>query len=235
MKRQSESLALLWSHDQQVHKYLHRALATLGMGMETVNQSNITQMLSFRNAVVLIVEVELLTASLEDILVQTGVPIIFLSEQANCEIRIACLASSILQKPLRQEQVRVAIEKAWQTTPCRNNVMTAPRLSIFTREGMEYIPLNQVLWCEADSNYTCLYLATAEMRVVAKSLIEYEKILGGYDFCRIHRSYLVNLLHVVKVFRGKSHQAEMVNGKRLSVAANRKEAFLDQLRRISLG
>ena len=51
-------------------------------------------------------------------------------------------------------------------------------------------------------------------------------MLSGYDFFRIHKSFLVNLREIQKYVRGEGGQLVMSNGDALSVSKQRKEDFL---------
>jgi two-component system LytT family response regulator len=70
-------------------------------------------------------------------------------------------------------------------------------------------------------------LKQAERIVTSRHLKEYESMLSGYDFFRIHKSYLVNLREIQKYVRGEGGQLIMSDGAALSVSKQRKEDFLN--------
>ena len=53
--------------------------------------------------------------------------------------------------------------------------------------------------------------------------------LSGYDFFRIHKSYLVNLREIQKYIRGEGGHLIMSNGATLNVSKQRKGDFLAYL------
>ena len=57
------------------------------------------------------------------------------------------------------------------------------------------------------------------------------KLLGEYNFFRIHHSSLINLKQVRKYIRGEGGEVIMSNGKSLMVARTRKTDFLNAFKR----
>jgi two-component system, LytTR family, response regulator len=55
---------------------------------------------------------------------------------------------------------------------------------------------DDVVRLEASSNYTLIHTVNKRPLVVAKVLSEYEAMLEGLGFIRVHRSHLVNKRHV---------------------------------------
>ena len=80
--------------------------------------------------------------------------------------------------------------------------------------------------CESDGPYTKFIFKQADKIVTSKHLKEYEDLLSGYGFLRIHKSYLVNLREIQKYIRGDGGQLIMTNGATPSVSKQRKEDFL---------
>ena len=79
---------------------------------------------------------------------------------------------------------------------------------------------------KADGPYTRFFLKQADKIVTSKHLKEYEDLLSGYSFFRIHKSYLVNLQEIQKYIRGDGGHLIMSNGAALSVSKQRKDDFL---------
>jgi two-component system LytT family response regulator len=91
-----------------------------------------------------------------------------------------------------------------------------------TSGGRSYfVDPSEVIWCEADVNYTNLHLNGDRRFVSARTLKDYEDMLTPLGFLRTHRSYLVNRAHVDHLDR--SGFVVLRNGKRVEVASRRKE------------
>lgn len=104
------------------------------------------------------------------------------------------------------------------------------RIGIPTKSGIDFVLIRDVLYCEADSNYTFVHLTGNKKLYSAKTLKEYEQLLGHTEFCRIHQSFLINLNHLKKYYRGDGGYVEMVNGVSLNVSRAKKEELLERIR-----
>lgn len=69
-------------------------------------------------------------------------------------------------------------------------------LSIHTSEGTHFLPLSDIVRCEADGNYTCFYMTNKKRVLASRPLGEFENLLDSVQFRRVHKSYLVNRSHV---------------------------------------
>jgi two-component system LytT family response regulator len=99
-----------------------------------------------------------------------------------------------------------------------------------TFEGFELIPANQIIRCEADDNYTHLYLNNNKKIVASRTLKEIEELLQYFPaFIRVHNSYLVNLDEVTRYVRGEGGYLIMSDGTTISVSRSRKELLLKKL------
>lgn len=100
------------------------------------------------------------------------------------------------------------------------------KLALPSSEGLTFIKISDIIYCEADSNYTTFFLTDGKKIIVSHTLKEYEEILSDYRFFRIHHSYLVNLDAIKQYVRGDGGHVVMINGAALDVAKRRKEEFL---------
>jgi two-component system, LytTR family, response regulator len=103
------------------------------------------------------------------------------------------------------------------------------KLAIPTTEGLIFVKVNDILYCTASSNYTEIYLADGKKHLVSRTLKEYEEMLEGHDFFRIHHSYLINLNAIKKYVRGEGGYVVMTNDKSLDVSKRKKESFLARI------
>jgi two-component system LytT family response regulator len=65
---------------------------------------------------------------------------------------------------------------------------------------------------------------------ISKPLFDYEKLLNDTSFLRIHKSFLVNLLHVKEYQRGEGGTIIMTNGTEIEVSRRKKEQFLVKIK-----
>lgn len=101
------------------------------------------------------------------------------------------------------------------------------KIAVPTSEGFELIPADQVIYCEADDNYTYLFLKNKSKTIACRTLKEMEEQLQDFNFfIRVHHSYLVNLNEVTKYVRGEGGYLVMSDGSTVNVSRSRKESLM---------
>ena len=98
-----------------------------------------------------------------------------------------------------------------------------------TMDGLQMIPVDSIISCEADSNYTILKLKDNRRIIASRTLKEIEELLEEHSFVRVHRCYLANLNEVEKYVKGEGGYLVMSDGTSVDVARNRKEVLLKKL------
>lgn len=100
------------------------------------------------------------------------------------------------------------------------------RIVIPSHEGLQFVELDDIIYLEAESNYTSIYLREGNRIFVSKTLKDFEELLPHIHFLRIHHSYLINKDHMHKYLKGDGGQVLMSNGKTLDVARRKKDEFM---------
>ena len=83
-----------------------------------------------------------------------------------------------------------------------------PRIKLNTRAGYMLIDPAEVVFCEADGNYTHIQLTSGARETTTLNLGHIEELLDGGTFFRAGRSYLLNLRYLSRVDR-KNNQCVM--------------------------
>jgi len=100
------------------------------------------------------------------------------------------------------------------------------KLAISTLEGLLFYDINEIVYLEANSNYTNIYLTSKTKITASKTLKEFEELLSPSIFFRIHHSYLINLNFIKRYIKGDGGQIELQNGAYVDVSRRKKEEFL---------
>ena len=112
----------------------------------------------------------------------------------------------------------------------RRNSGEIQKIAIPIQDGYDFVPVADIIFCEANGSYTEIQLANKKNKVtVAKTLKEYELLLPDDVFFRVHNSFIININHVSKYYKGRGGYVEMSNGVMIEVAARRKLLFLKKL------
>jgi len=100
------------------------------------------------------------------------------------------------------------------------------KITIPQQDGFEVLKISEILYCQADDNYTKIFLNQGQ-KLVSKTLKYFEDSLSDQGFVRIHKSFLVNVSTIVRYKKGKGGSVQLSSGKELMVSSSKKGALLD--------
>jgi two-component system, LytTR family, response regulator len=152
-------------------------------------------------------------------------------------------AIDYLLKPVDIEDLRKSVEKARKrilgnisermtqlAQTMKGNTFKHSRLAVPSSDGLVFVNVDAILYCEASGNYTNIHMGDGRKFVVSRTLKEYEEMLEDLDFFRIHNSYLINLNLIKKYIRGEGGQVVMTNDQALDVSKAKKKSFLEKIK-----
>ena len=99
------------------------------------------------------------------------------------------------------------------------------KITIPLQNGFEVLETKDILFCQADDNYTNIFIKDKK-KLVSKTLKYFEGILSESGFARIHKSYLVNVNAIIEYRKGKGGSVILSNGKEIMVSPTRKKELL---------
>ena len=108
-----------------------------------------------------------------------------------------------------------------------NTKPAVQRIALTTNDGMIFVSTQDILYCEAESNYTSVVLNGGKKILVSKVLKDIDETLSGNDFCRIHNSFLININHIKKYVRGDGGYVIMENDVTISISRSRRQEFME--------
>lgn len=77
------------------------------------------------------------------------------------------------------------------------------KLKIPTRQGYTLISINDIVYCEADGNYTSITSVNSDMATTSLNLGRIEKEISDHKFFRVNRSVLVNTDFLTSLNKGE--------------------------------
>jgi len=105
--------------------------------------------------------------------------------------------------------------------PCRERKISLP-----TFTGFQLVNLNSIVYCQAEQNYTKIFIDGQNELLISKPLNFIEELLPDNLFYRIHKSFLVNLNYVKTYKRTDGYQVVLENDIILPVATRRNDDFV---------
>jgi two-component system LytT family response regulator len=103
------------------------------------------------------------------------------------------------------------------------------RIKLITKEGIEIVREDEIIYCEANGAYCIVYLSSNSKIMLSKPLKELEGKIEFYNFERIHSSYLVNMKHIRKYIKSEGGWVHLSDGTELPVSRRKRQEFLDSL------
>lgn len=138
-------------------------------------------------------------------------------------------AIDYLLKPIDIEELIQAVEKIKRKTSNEPNTLELNnRLNIPVIKGMLTVALNEILYLTSDGRYTKIWLNDGSQQTSKISIQKFETMLKGKGFIRIHRSNIINLMHIKRYSKSLDANVEMANDTRLYIGKSFKDN-LDEL------
>ncbi len=138
-------------------------------------------------------------------------------------------AVDYLLKPISMEELTEALEKTAGKAALQAAAQAPQKLLLPAAHGTMVVNIPDIIRIESDSNYCTFHIAGKPKTVVAKTLKEYEELLSGANFFRVHQSHLVNLNYVEYFHPGTEEYVILTNGEQVEVSRRRKAEFLQRL------
>ena len=151
-------------------------------------------------------------------------------------------ALDYLLKPIDREELQKAVEKVSKkiSPPVSQQLeillqkihqpaITIQRIALPTMQGLEFVPVDSIISCSSNNNYTEFFLADKKKLLVSRTLKEVEDMLADHSFLRVHNSHVVNLNAITRYVKGEGGYLVMTDGSNVDVSRSRKELLLQRL------
>ena len=151
-------------------------------------------------------------------------------------------ALDYLLKPIDREELQKAVEKVSKkiSPPVSQQLeillqkihqpaITIQRIALPTMQGLEFVPVDSIISCSSNNNYTEFFLADKKKLLVSRTLKEVQDMLADHSFLRVHNSHVVNLNAITRYVKGEGGYLVMTDGSNVDVSRSRKELLLQRL------
>lgn len=152
-------------------------------------------------------------------------------------------ALDYLLKPIDPDDLTAALGKLKEKLSAKENAArfdtlfhnlkniqgTNKRICVPVISGLVFIQVSDIVRCQSDVNYTTIFMKDKQKLVVAKTLKEFDEMLGDFNFYRVHNSHLINLAFIKSYNKGKGGFVTMTDNTDIEVSTRRKDDFLRKL------
>jgi two-component system, LytTR family, response regulator len=151
-------------------------------------------------------------------------------------------AMDYILKPFKASDILTALDKVRNKQNkfgeiaglMKNYFNTMPdnfsKIVVHVADGYDIVDINDIMYIEALDSYSKLKLKGNQSYVASKSLKDFEELLTEKGFYRIHKSYLINIRHMIKIVKGISASVIMTNGTSIPISARKKDLFFEELK-----
>lgn len=164
-------------------------------------------------------------------------------------------AIDYLLKPITPQDLREAVTKAvhrhellrsreqekriyHESLDNLNEIINSPskqfsKITVSEQFGFQLVNTSEIMYLEADSNYTILHLSGLKKIVATKTMGDFEKILDQPDFFRIHKSIIININYLKAYSSYQGNFVELSDGTSLSISRRRLGDFREAIKHYS--
>jgi two-component system LytT family response regulator len=126
--------------------------------------------------------------------------------------------------------VRLPGTPAYSEIALQTQSMSYPsRLTLPHQQGFHIIETENIIWIEADGNYSLIKLEDNKQLLVTKAIREFEFLLDPSVFFRSHKSALINLSKIREYSSNDGHVATMNNGDEAPVSRRKLDEFMSAI------
>ena len=141
--------------------------------------------------------------------------------------KVKRLAGSPAATEQNQQLLRHLLETVHKQTPPKK--IALPQLG-----SISFIEVDDMVSLQADSNYTIIHMKDMQKLVISKTLKDFEELLDGQQFVRIHKSYIVNLRYIKEYSTTDGGLVKMADGNQWSISRRQLDLFISKMKAASL-
>jgi len=157
-------------------------------------------------------------------------------------------ALDYLVKPIDKDELRESVNKHLQHSQKgslkqltallshikKSNDLPFQKIALPTMHSYELVPLNNIVVCESNNNYTNVRLNNGQHFLISKTLKQIEDLLDMPPFFRVHNSFLVNLQYAIRYMKGEGGYLVLNNDMTIPVSRAKKEELLKLITHLSV-
>lgn len=152
-------------------------------------------------------------------------------------------ALDYLLKPVRNKELIEAVERFTnkgkradnnvQITSLLQNLRAEAetgrpeKITLATKESLELVAPEEIVYCESDSNYTMVYLTDGRKKLISRTLRDFEEMLTPFNFFRPHNSFLVNMNEVREYVKTDGGYIVLKGKQKIPVSKSRRERLME--------
>ncbi len=143
------------------------------------------------------------------------------------DIAELCMAVETVSRRLNQKQEN---ERLKQLLSHIQSKVPPTRIGLASHNKVDFIEITRIVRCEADSNYTHVFLDSQEKLTISKTLKEFEELLVENGFLRLHQSHLINPAFIKTYQKSDGGYIILLDGTMIPVSRAKKKEITSFIR-----
>ena len=167
--------------------------------------------------------------------------IIFITAYENYAVQAFRFAAiDFLLKPVNPEDLADAVKRAESLIQqqlitqlqaleenMKSDIRQKKKIVLKTMENIYLVSLHDIAYLESDRSYTTVHTMNHDRIVISKPLKDFDELLYDDGFYRVHKSYLVNMMHVQRFEKQEGGYIVLSNDHKIPVASRKREELLE--------
>lgn len=153
-------------------------------------------------------------------------------------------AIDYLLKPVDPDELKMAMEKLRAKAVNENEKYKLlnealkdhqkphTKLALHTQDKIHVVDISDIIRCESNVNYTAFFFTDGKKLLVTKTLKEFEDLLEGHGFYRVHQSHLINTKCIKEFIKADGGYILMNNGVNIPVSSRKRAQVVEMLERL---
>jgi two-component system LytT family response regulator len=148
-------------------------------------------------------------------------------------------AVDYLLKPIDPDELKEAVRKL--TAPLQGaekglellkksiSEKKQEKLALHSLDKIHVVDIAEIQRCESSINYTEFYFTNAKKMLVTRTLKDFEELLSGHGFYRVHNSHLVNTRFIKEFVKTDGGYIVMQDGTNIPVSSRKRPEVVKML------
>jgi two-component system LytT family response regulator len=107
-----------------------------------------------------------------------------------------------------------------------NNKNSSSKIGLASQNRVDFVEIARIVRCEADNNYTHVFLENREKMLISKTLKEFEELLKDHGFIRLHQSHLINSAYIKSYQKSDGGYITMNDGTTIPISRTKKNEII---------
>ncbi len=150
-------------------------------------------------------------------------------------------AVDYLLKPIDPEELKQAVKKASGTLhgselslellkrTIDGGQKKQEKLALHSLDKIHVVSISEIQRCESSINYTEFFFTNGKKLVVTRTMKDFEEMLSGHGFYRVHNSHLINTRFIKEFVKTEGGYIIMQDGTQVPVSSRKRPEVIKML------